>query len=40
MIVEHVVIRGAEHGDDGEDSFSSSGDERLDRGASLQLDEV
>lgn len=40
VVVEHVLIGGAEHGDDGEDALRRPGDKGLDGGASLQLDQV
>lgn len=40
MIVENILICRTKHSDDGEDTFSSPVDQLLDRGASLQLDEV
>lgn len=40
MVIEHVVVVRAEHGDDGEHPLSRARDELLHGGASLQLDEV
>lgn len=40
VVIEHVVIRGTEHGDDGEDALRRAEDQLLHRGAALQLDEV
>lgn len=40
MVVEHVLVSGTEHCDDGEHPLSGPRDQGLHGGASLQLDQV